>query len=372
MLRNRLTIALALTVQTAVTSVPVFAQDSPGYTPDVVSVEDVYSPSPSYTPDIIDVGDIYTPTPTNEVPTAQLPTGLGKVVLDILGDDNPNTINATQQKFLKAIEYGRKAREVYRLGKDLYNGVSKIIKNPDGLIKDTLASLLDNYDKIGGGTDAGGEGSTEKIFDPPTTPDESYLQAKNDVARRMFLPSLMSQLVFSEEARTLREQQSGQLEESLTNTIEAATNLVQLSGGTVEAVAHNGDLAKAVGEEASHAQSRKSSQAVLKSIAAANGIRAQQTATNGVVLGNIQQSQVEQNKSALALVVSSALAYQQRDVQNHQLASQSVFLEQIRADLGQQEDERQLKASAELEKQANITGNILIPGLAPAPPQADQ
>lgn len=350
MLHNRLILALILSAQTAVTLAPAFAQDAPGYTPDIISVDDIY-------------------TPTTEVPTAQIPGGLGKVLFGILGDDNPNTINETQKKFLKIYEYGQKALDAYRLGKDIYQGLGEIIKDPDGVLKHDLFALLDNYNKIGNndvpGADSGGNGPSAKIFDDPETPAQVYIQAKNDVARRMYLPALMQQLVFGEDARLLREQQSGQLEESLTNTIEAAQNLVQITGGTIEAIAHNGDLAKAVGEEATHAQQLKSSQAVLKSIAAANGIRSQQTATNGVLLGNIQQSQVEQNKSTLALVVSSALAYQQRDIQNHQLASQSVFLEQIRADLGQQEDERQRAAFAKVNRQADITSNILIPGLFP-------
>ncbi|MGR3280479.1 hypothetical protein ACSYAD_36105, partial [Acaryochloris marina NIES-2412] len=113
------------------------------------------------------------------------------------------------------------------------------------------------------------------------------------------------------------------------------------------------DLAKAVGEESTHAQKLKSSQAVLKSLARSDAIQSQQTSLNGVILGNIQQSQGEQNKATTALVVSSALAYQQRDIQNHQLASQSVFLEQIRADLGQQEDERQRAAFAKVNREAN-------------------
>ena len=357
--KKRFLIITLLSMQTTVALAPAFAQDSPGYTPDIISVD-----------------DIYTAPTVNEVPTAQIPKGLGGIIYGVLGDDNPNTINETQRKFLKVFEYGQKALKAYRLGKDLYQSVRKVIKDPDGVLKHDLLVLLDNYNKIGGSeipsADAGGNGPAGKIFDDPQTPDESYIQAKNDVARRMYVPSLMQQLVFGEDARKLREQQSSQLEESLTNTIEASTNLVQLTGGTIEAVAHNGDLAKAVGEESTHAQTLKSSQAVLKSLARSDAIQSHQTSLNGVILGNIQQSQGEQNKATTALVVSSALAYQQRDVGNHQLASQSVFLEQIRADFGQQEDERRFKAFANLEKQANATNNVLIPGLVPPQPQTGQ
>ncbi|MGR3280524.1 hypothetical protein ACSYAD_36330, partial [Acaryochloris marina NIES-2412] len=103
------------------------------------------------------------------------------------------------------------------------------------VLKHDLLVLLEGYNKIGGNevpsADAGGNGPSAKIFDDPQTPAQVYIQAKNDVARRMYVPSLMQQLVFGEDARTLREQQSSQLEESLTNTIEASTNLVQLTGG---------------------------------------------------------------------------------------------------------------------------------------------
>ena len=360
--RKHVLIALALSAQTTLTLAPAFAQESPDYAPDITSVEDIYSAPPA-----------------NEVPTAQIPGGIFGAVFNVLGDKQDpgkaRTINETQRKLLKAYDYGQKALNAYRLGKDLYQGINKIIKNPEGLFQDTLTAILDDYNKIGSntpGADSGGEGPSEKIFDDPSTPAESYSQAKNDVARRMYLPSVMTQLVFSEDARTLREQQSTQLEDSITNTIEANQSLVQLSGGSVEAVAANGDLAKAVGEESANAQTLKSSQAVLKSLAAGQGIRAQQTATNGVILGSIQQSQVEQNKAATALVVSSALAYQQRDVQNHLEASQNAFLEQIRADLGQQEDERQLEKFSEIEKQANTANNILIPGLSSTVSQTDQ
>ena len=324
--------------------------------------------------------DIYTPTPANEVPTAQLPGGIFGAVFDVLGDKQKTgqarTINETQRKLLKVYDYGQKALKAYRLGTEIYKGVSKIIKDPDGILKDSLTAILNDYNKIGNDTiassESGGNGPSSKVFDDPSTPAESYIQAKNDVARRMYLPSLMQQLVFGEDARELREQQSGQLEESLTNAIDASTNLIKISGGASEAVEANSDLAKAVGEESANAQTLKSSQAVLKSLAAGQGIRAQQSAAEGAILGSIQQSQVEQNKSTTALVVSSALAYQQRDVQNHQLASQSVFLEQIRADLGQQEDERQLKAFSEIEKQLSTSSNILIPGLSPTDSQAGQ
>lgn len=364
MRHKRVLFALALSAQTAFTLSPAWAQ----YESDLINVDDITQDSSTYTPDLINVDDITAVEAVNEVPTTQIPDGLGGIVYNILGDDNPNTINPTQAKFLQVFDYGQKALDAYRLGKDIYKKVGNIIKDPDGFAKDALTAILDDYNKIGSnipGTEAGGDGPSEKIFDDPSTPGQVYIQAKNDVAQRMFLPSLMTQLVFGEDARTLREQQSTQLEDSITNTIEASQNLVQLSGSTVQAVAQNGDLAGAVGEETANAQKLKSSQAVLKSIAASDGIRSQQTATNGVILGSIQQSQVEQNRATTALVVSSALAYQQRDVQNHQLASQNVFLEQIRADLGQQEDEQQRAAFAKVQRQANITSNILIPGLFP-------
>jgi hypothetical protein len=326
------------------------------------------------------VEDIYSSPTPNEVPTVEIPDGLAGIVFDVLGDKQEpgraRTINETQRKFLKAYEYGQKALKAYRLGKQVYEGVSRLFKNPKGVLGDSLTAILKDYNKIGNknlpNADAGVDGSTSPIFPSPENPAQVYIQAKNDVARRMFLPSLMSQLVFSDEARTLREEQSKQLEESLTNTIEASQSLIQLSGSTSEAVAHNGDLAKAVVQEASKAQSLKSSQAVLKSLAAAGGHQAQQTATNGVILGNIQRSQVEQNRATTALVVSSTLAYQQRDIQNHLAASQNVFLEQIRADLGQQEDERQRADFAQINRQVNASSNVLIPGFSSTPPPPGQ
>jgi hypothetical protein len=382
MRHKRLFIVLALTAHTTATGLPVFAQESTDYTTDIISVEDIYSGSTSgdYTPDIISVEDIYSSPTPNEVPTVEIPDGLAGIVFDVLGDKQEpgraRTINETQRKFLKAYEYGQKALKAYRLGKQVYEGVSRLFKNPKGVLGDSLTAILQDYNKIGNknlpNADAGRDGSTSPIFPSPENPAQVYIQAKNDVARRMFLPSLMSQLVFSDEARTLREEQSKQLEESLTNTIEASQSLIQLSGSTSEAVAHNGDLAKAVVQEASKAQSLKSSQAVLKSLAAAGGHQAQQTATNGVILGNIQRSQVEQNRATTALVVSSTLAYQQRDIQNHLAASQNVFLEQIRADLGQQEDERQRADFAQINRQVNASSNVLIPGFSSTPPPPGQ
>lgn len=378
MQHKRLFVALALSAQTTIIGVPVYAQV---FSDDVtLPAPDVSFPSdlPGTTPDIsVTTTDLPIPSPdvTYDAPS-NLPGGLPGTIIGILGDSDPTTINKTQQKILKVYEYGQKAYNVYQLGRQIYDSVAKVVRDPDGVLKNELLGLLSDYNKIGTANDPGysnggspaDTGPISKIFDDPQTPAESYIQAKNDVARRMYVPSLMNQLVFGEDAIKLREQQFSQLEDSIKNSIEASQTILGLSGATDQAVSSQGALAEFSAQETTRAQGLKSSQAVLKSLSRSDQIQSQQTATNGVILGNIQNAQGEQTKATLGLVVTGALAHHQRDVSNHQLASQSVFLEQIRADLGQQEDDRKNEKSANLRKQRNTTYNIQIPSLVPTYP----
>ncbi|WP_235112070.1 hypothetical protein [Acaryochloris sp. 'Moss Beach'] len=48
--KKRLLIITILSLQSAVALAPAFAQDSPGYTPDIISVDDVYTPLPQLYP----------------------------------------------------------------------------------------------------------------------------------------------------------------------------------------------------------------------------------------------------------------------------------------------------------------------------------
>lgn len=352
MLHNRkpLLIALVLSVQTTVTLAPAFAQESPGYTPDLINVD-----------------DIYTPTPANEVPTAQIPSGLFGVVFDVLGPKQKpgqaRTINETQRKLLKVYDYGQKALNAYKLGRSIYDAVDNFS------LKDTLggsiASILQDYDKIGkpNASEQGGSGSDSPIYPDPKTPYEVYTQARNDESRRALLPQLMTKLVFSEDGQALIKQQSEQVQQSVVNTIEATQALVQISANSQEQAAAGGEIAVAVGKSGQQAQTKKSAQSVLKSLAAQNSQMAQGTATNGAILSNVVAGQEQQKRSTDALVVGSALAHQQRTTGLHLSASELTLQEQIRAELEQYKDERHRAADQKALQEQLSFNYFYVPGL---------
>lgn len=351
---KRFLVAAMLLAQTAGVATPVIAQETPEFSPDVIGVD-----------------DIYTPTPANEVPSAQVPGGIFGVVFDVLGPKQApgeaRTINETQRKLLQVYDYGQKALNAYKLGKEIYQAVDSFsLKN---ILNGSIATVLSEYDKIGnrnGTTTAknGGSGADSVIYENPQTPDEIYTQARNDEARRALLPQVMTKLVFSEDGQALIQQQGEQIEQSVTDTIAATQALVGISANSQQQAELGGELAQAVGTEGQKAQSHKSSQSVLKSLASQNTKMAQGTASNGALLSNIVSGQEQQKRSTDALVVSNALAHQQRTTGLHLSASEIALQEQIRAELEQQKDERHLaQDQASLQEQLSFNG-VYIPGFA--------
>lgn len=363
-----------LSVQATVTTVPVYAQVS--YDDPVINADiTLLTTTPPTFPDVtIPTGDVsITPdnpldTPTyTEVPTTQLPGGLLGTVFDVLGPKQKpgqaRVINETQRKLLKVYEYGQKALNAYKIGRAIYDAVDNF--SLKRFLGGSITSILANYSKIGtSNPQQGGSGSDSPLYENPQTPDEVYTQARNDEARRALLPHLMTQLVFSEDGQALIQQQSDQVQQSVTNTIEATQALVQLSAASKEQAAAGAQLAVAVGETGQTAQTKKSSQGVLKSLAVQNTLMAQGTATNGALLSNVVSGQEQQKRSTDALVVSSALAHQQRTTGLHLSASEIALQEQIRAELEQQKDERhRAQEQAALQEQLSLT-TLYIPGLA--------
>lgn len=363
-----------LSVQATVTTVPVYAQVS--YDDSVIN-PDITLPTttPPTFPDVtIPTGDVSI-TPDNpldtstytEVPTTQLPGGFLGTVFDVLGPKQKpgqaRVINETQRKLLKVYEYGQKALNAYKVGRAIYDAVDNF--SLKRFLGGSITSILANYSKIGtSNPQQGGSGSDSPLYENPQTPDEVYTQARNDEARRALLPHLMTQLVFSEDGQALIQQQSDQVQESVTNTIEATQALVQLSAASKEQAAAGAQLAVAVGETGQTAQTKKSSQGVLKSLAAQNTLMAQGTATNGALLSNVVSGQEQQKRSTDALVVSSALAHQQRTTGLHLSASGLTLQEQVRAELELFKDERhRAQEQAALQEQLSLT-TLYIPGLA--------
>lgn len=377
---KRLLVVAILSAQATVTTVPALAQVS--YDDPVLS-DDITFPTttpPSF-PDVsIPTGDVTITTDNpldtstyTEVPTAQLPDGIFGVVFDILGPKQKpgqaRTINETQRKLLKVYEYGQKALDAYKIGRAIYDAVDNF--SLKRFLGSSLTSLLANYDKIGtaSGTQQGGSGSDSPIYPDPKDPYEVYSQARNDEARRALLPQLMTKLVFSEEGQALIKQQSDQVQQSVINTIESTQALVQISAASKEQAATGAEIAVAVGETGQKAQAKKSSQGVLKSLAAQNSMMAQGTATNGALLSNVVAGQEQQKKSTDALVVGSALAHQQRTTGLHLSASEIALQEQIRAELEQYKDERHRdEDQIALQEQRSFT-YLFVPGLFedPAP-----
>lgn len=350
MQRERLLIVALLSVQATVTTVPVYAQDAPEYTPDITSVEDISSPDPA-----------------NEVPTAQLPGGIFGTVFDLIGPKQKpgqaRTINETQRKLLKVYDYGQKALNAYKIGRSIYEAVDGF--SLKSVLGGSIASVLAEYEKIGNpnAPESGGSGSDSPIYPDPNTPYEVYTQARNDESRRAILPQLMTKLVFSEDGQALIKQQGEQVQQSVVNTIEATQALVQISAASKEQATAGAEIATSVGETGQTAQTQKSSQSVLKSLAAQNGQMAQGTATNGAILSNVVSGQEQQKRSTDALVVSSALAHQQRTTGLHLDASGLTLQEQIRAELEQFKDERHRAADQEALQEQLSFNYFYVPGL---------
>lgn len=368
---KQVSIIAILSVQAALAGPPVLAQ-TPDFNPSgEIQGEDVTTSGVDYDLDLIDVSDIQTATPANEVGTAQLPSGLLGTVFDLLGpkpkDGEARTINETQRKLLDLYGYGQKALNAYKLGKDIYQAIDNFSFKK--ILNTSVATVLGEVDELGNpkGTTAaenGGSGADSVIYENPETPDEVYTQARNDEARRALLPNMMAKLVFSEEGQTLIQQQGEQIEQSVTDTIAATQALIGISANSQQQAELGGELAQAVGTEGQKAQSHKSSQAVLKSLAAQNTKMAQGTATNGGLLSNIVAGQEQQKRSTDALVVSNALAHQQRTTGLHLSASELALQEQIRAELEQQKDERHIaQDQASLQEQLSLSG-LYIPGFA--------